>query len=191
MLPHFKKNSIQYKNSGFSLIEVMVALFVLVTGIIGAVAMQAGAKQGSFDAMQRSLASSLAQDIIERIRNNDVTVATSVIASYNNNNYGGLGLAAPKRCDSVASLCTSAERVTNDQYEWEQALIGADVKSSTNNNVGGLSNARGCVSVAGHAVTVAVSWQGRTEIADGVNGGVDCGISGKKRRQIVIKAFIF
>lgn len=187
-----KRNQFKKDQLGFSLIEVMVALFILVTGIIGAVAMQATAKQGSFDAMQRSLASSLTQDIIERIRNNDVTVATNVIASYANTNYGGLGLAVPsKRCDSLASLCTSAERVVNDQYEWEQSLIGANVKSSTNKNVGGLIGARGCIIVANHAVTVAVSWQGRRNTADGANGGVTCGTSGSKRRQIVVQAFTF
>ena len=56
------------KHQGMTLIEVMVALIILVLGILGAVGMQATAKQGSFDAMQRSIASSLAQDIVERMR---------------------------------------------------------------------------------------------------------------------------
>ena len=59
------------KQQGMTLIEVLVALFVLVTGVLGAIALQTNAKQGSFDAMQRSLASALAQDIIERIRSNN------------------------------------------------------------------------------------------------------------------------
>ena len=52
-------------------IEVLIALVILIMGILGAVAMQATAKKGSFDAMQRSVASALAQDIIERMRGND------------------------------------------------------------------------------------------------------------------------
>ncbi|MCI2283138.1 type IV pilus modification protein PilV [Colwellia sp. MSW7] len=59
------------KQRGMTFIEVLVSLFIMVTGILGAVAMQANAKKGSFDAMQRSLASSLTQDIIERMRSND------------------------------------------------------------------------------------------------------------------------
>ena len=58
---------------GMTFIEVLVALLILVTGILGAVAMQATAKKGSFDAMQRSVASALAQDILERMRSNDST----------------------------------------------------------------------------------------------------------------------
>ena len=54
-------------------IEVLIALVILIMGILGAVAMQATAKKGSFDAMQRSVASALAQDIIERMRGNDAT----------------------------------------------------------------------------------------------------------------------
>lgn len=68
----FKKSHKSQK--GMTLIEVLVALVILVTGIFGAVAMQASAKKGSFDAMQRSVASALAQDIIERMRSNDSDV---------------------------------------------------------------------------------------------------------------------
>jgi type IV pilus assembly protein PilV len=182
-------------NKGMTFIEVLVALVILVTGIFGAVAMQAAAKKGSFDAMQRSIASSLAQDIIERMRSNDVAPVGGVLANYENNNYGTLGLPAPaNRCNSIANLCSAAERVTNDQYEWEQALLGGDVKkgSITGPSVGGLMNARGCIDVTGNAVTVAVSWEGREAINDGAAGdAIACGDASDKRRQILIQAFIF
>ena len=190
------KKPSQAQQRGMSFIEVLVALVILVTGIFGAVAMQAAAKKGSFDAMQRSLASSLAQDIIERMRSNDSSVnntpSTNVLANYKGDNYGALGLSAPSpRCNSIANLCSSVERVANDRYEWEQALIGADVKNGSA-NVGGLVDARGCIAVNGNAVTVAVSWLGRTDIADGAAGDViECGTSGDARRQILIQAFIF
>jgi len=180
---------------GMTFIEVLVALVILVTGILGSVAMQATAKQGSFDAMQRSLASSLAQDIIERMRTNDSTAtATNVLASYAGTGYGSKNLSAPAlRCDSIGSLCTSAQRVTNDLYEWEQALKGSDVKSASLANVGGLTGAQGCIAIVNNAATVAISWQGRTATNDGAanNAIMKCGTSGSKRRQILIQAFIF
>ncbi|PCI60071.1 MAG: type IV pilus modification protein PilV [Gammaproteobacteria bacterium] len=181
------------KQVGMTFIEVLVALVILVTGILGAVAMQAAAKKGSFDAMQRSLASSLAQDIIERMRTNDSTVTTSVLGSYAGTGYGAKNLTTPSiRCDSAVALCTSAQRVTNDLYEWEQLLMGTEVKSATAANVGGLSGAQGCIAVSSNSVTVAISWQGRTATADGASTrSVKCGTSGSKRRQVIIQAFIF
>ena len=68
---------------GMTFIEVLIALVIMVTGILGAVAMQATAKKGSFDAMQRALASALAQDIIERMRSNDATT----LANYAGTEY--------------------------------------------------------------------------------------------------------
>jgi len=183
------------KQFGMTFIEVLVALVILVTGILGAVAMQATAKQGSFDAMQRSLASSLTQDIIERMRTNDATAsATNVLSSYAGTGYGTKNLAAPSiRCDAIGSLCTSAQRVANDLYEWEQTLKGSDVKSSDASNVGGLTGAQGCITIVNNSATVAISWQGRTATSDGAanNAIMKCGTSGSKRRQILIQAFIF
>jgi type IV pilus assembly protein PilV len=173
------------KQQGMTFIEVLIALVITVTGILGAVAMQATAKQGSFDAMQRSLASSLAQDIIARIRANDA----SNLAAYAAADYGvELNEEPPIRCSQPAALCDSAQMITNDIYEWELALVGGDVTVNGKNS-GGLINGRGCVFQNNNAVTVVVSWQGRNEISDSkkMDG---CGSADKKRRQVVVQAFI-
>jgi type IV pilus assembly protein PilV len=65
-----------------SFIEVLIALVILVTGILGAVAMQATAKKGSLDALQRSIASALTQDILERMRSNDVNELNNYANTY-------------------------------------------------------------------------------------------------------------
>ena len=179
------------KQSGMTFIEVLIALFILVTGIIGAIATQASAKKGSFDAMQRSLASSLAQDIIERMRINQ---SSALFLENYEGTYGAGGSAPASRCNSAASLCTPQEMVTNDLYEWEQTLLGSEVKNGSK-NVGGLLGATGCISHNNNNVTVVVSWEGRFESTDAAAASgefaVSCGSSNKKRRQIVIQAFIF
>lgn len=185
----FKKNN----HKGFTLIEVLVALFILSTGILGAVAMQATAKKGSFDAMQRSLASTLAQNIIERMRGNNAQIGANVLNGYNGN-YGNSPLGVPaNRCNLSTSLCTTAELITNDLYEWEQSLIGADSKDGTY-NIGGLSNVIGCINHANNTVVVVISWEGREETSDGALAtdvfGSGCGTSSNRRRQIIINAFI-
>ncbi|NQZ81813.1 MAG: type IV pilus modification protein PilV [Colwellia sp.] len=180
----YRDTSIKSKNKGMTLIEVLIAMFILVTGILGAVAMQASAKKGSFDAMQRSVASALAQDIIERMRSNDATA----LAGYAGTDYGvALNSLPGIRCNTTATLCTPAEMLINDQYEWEMALIGADVMQGTD-KVAGLSGARACISHAANAVTVVISWQGRTAISDSQKD--TCGTAGTKRRQVIVGAFI-
>ncbi len=167
-------------------IEVLIALFILVTGILGAVAMQSTAKQGSFDAMQRSLASSLAQDIVERMRNNSATPA--VLTSYNGT-YNALQALPADRCNTPAANCTNAQITTNDLYEWTLALVGGD-STVGGVSVGGLTNAVGCINHVNQVVTIVISWDGRTATDDGATFNA-CGSASDKRRQMSLTAFIF
>ncbi|MBL4940402.1 MAG: type IV pilus modification protein PilV [Colwellia sp.] len=184
MPQHFTASATKHK--GMTFIEVLIAMFIMVTGILGAVAMQATAKKGSFDAMQRSLASSLAQDIVEKMRSNDSTALALYAA---NSPYGSGVIADAESCNSADALCTPIQMVTYDLYGWEQALMGAGAKNS-GNNVGGLVGGVGCLSVNGNAVTVVVTWQGKVEYADAQKED-GCGTSGTKtRRQVVVNAFI-
>lgn len=185
MNKYFLTSKYKTPSQGTTFIEVLVALVIIVTGILGAVAMQATAKKGSFDAMQRSLASSLAQDIIARVRANHV----NNLASYATSDYGATLDAVPAvRCNTENSQCTPAQMMTNDRYEWELALVGGDVTAGGKNR-GGLIGGRGCIFHNGNALTVVVSWQGRTDISDSKKSG-NCGTAGSKRRQVVVQAFI-
>lgn len=173
------------KQQGLTFIEVMIALVIIVTGILGAVALQATAKKSSFDAMQRSIASSLAQDMIARIRANDI----NSLAAYARDDYGVALDAVPAvNCSQANAPCNAAQILASDMFEWERALIGNDV---TNNgaNAGGLVGGRGCIFQDGNAITVVVSWQGREAITDNQNNE-NCGAAGGKRRQVVVQAFV-
>lgn len=172
------------KQAGMTFIEVLIALVIMVTGIFGAVAMQATAKKGSFDAMQRSLASSLAQDIVERMRGNSGdTLASYAISSP----YGTGKVGAPATCNAIGALCTPTQMVTHDLFGWEQSLMGAGATKGTK-NVGGLVGGIGCITVNGNAVRVVVTWQGKAEFTDANKAA--CGTSSNTRRQVVVDAFI-
>lgn len=188
----------QSSQKGLTFIEVLIALVILVTGILGAVAMQASAKKGSFDAMQRSVASALAQDIINRMRVNNSTN----LDDYEGTAFGTgvVKEADVTKCITSLVMCTSAQLAVRDLYLWEQALMGADVKNGTV-NVGGLSGAVGCIDhdavtvngVTSNNISIIISWQGRTEIADGaIDADKKCGATGtdKTRRQIVMETQI-
>jgi type IV pilus assembly protein PilV len=192
------KNQPKQKQQGMTLIEVLVAFVIIVTGIFGAVAMQASAKKGSFDAMQRSVASALAQDIIERIRSNNSAV--TILESYEGSYGATLNSVPAVRCNSPASLCSDVQMVENDLYEWELKLMGGDV---TNNgvNAGGLVGAVGCIAHNNNSINVVISWQGRVETTDGHQGSLysstasvsanACGTSSDRRRQVVVEAFVY
>jgi len=189
-----KLHKYQSNQKGLTFIEVLVALVVLVTGILGAVAMQASAKKGSFDAMQRSLASSLAQDIINRMRVNN----PAALASYGGTAFGTGVITNPPDCDGPNTVCTAANMAISDLYFWEQALMGANVTAG-GENAGGLLGAVGCITgnsvtvngITNNNVTVVISWQGREKISDGsTDEDTECGTSGEKRRQIIISTRI-
>ncbi|MBU2869392.1 type IV pilus modification protein PilV [Colwellia sp. E2M01] len=182
-------NSIPFRSKsnqrGMTFLEVLVAVVIIVSGILGAVAMQATAKQASFDAMQRSLASGLAQDIIARIRANN----PGDLAAYAASDYGDILDDEPdNRCHKEDNPCDSVELAANDIYEWELSLVGGDVIFGSQNK-GGLVGGQGCIFQNGNALTVVVSWQGRNEINDNKKSD-NCGTKGNKRRQVVVQAFI-
>lgn len=181
-------NRISNQN-GMTFLEVLIALVILVTGILGAVALQVVAKKSSFDSMQRSLASSLAQDIIERMRGNN----SNNIDLYEVGSPFGNGDAKARiDCSLLASNCTPEQLTFYDLFEWEQSLIGTGTKNGLL-NVGGLVDGVGCINIDGNRVKIVVSWQGRTDLSDGASsttGDTNCGTLGNKRRQVVVNAFI-
>ena len=57
-------------NSGFSLIEVLIAMLVLTVGLLGMANLQSQSISSSYDAHLRTQASALAHNIIDRMRAN-------------------------------------------------------------------------------------------------------------------------
>ena len=88
---------------GVGLIEVLVALLVLSVGLLGIVGMQITAKKANYEAVQRTTASHLAQDLIARIRANPT-------ADYVDGSVVGATTPAAQICD-VANHCTIAQTV--------------------------------------------------------------------------------
>jgi type IV pilus assembly protein PilV len=56
-----------HRNSGFTLLEAMIAVLVLSLGLLGAAAMQLKALQSAHAAYQRSVATLAVQDAVERL----------------------------------------------------------------------------------------------------------------------------
>lgn len=179
------------KQRGVGLIEVLIAVLVFALGVLGMASIQVNAKRTSYDALQRSLATSLTRDIIERMRSNPSDTSLAIYGTVNN--LGGGSVSTPgTNCNT--SDCSTSALATHDVWEWERALDGA---SETLNDVkaGGLVSPRACITHDAGVVTVAIAWKGYGGQLNPT--GSDCGEglalygAGEEERQlIVITTFI-
>ena len=155
---------------GFTLIEVMITVFVVAVGLLGVAGLQAYAKKSNFDAVQRTQAAALAQDLIERIRANP-----SRGADYLTDASNGISLASAPSAPGTACItagssgspaCTPAQVVAFDRYEWSRALFGG-VEVSAGAASGGLSEPTACITNSNApcgVYTIAIAWRGITPL---------------------------
>ena len=156
--------------SGTTLIEILVAVFVVSVGLLGVARMELLSKQSGYEAIQRTTASMLAHDMMEKMRANPAT-----LVSYSSIVVGDGGAATPGTDCTTSNCATAAEIAAYDIWQWEQMLMGA-TETSGGNNTGGLVEPRGCVSgPAGGAgaYTIAIAWRGNTPMSNPVSS--DCG----------------
>lgn len=125
------------RQAGFTLIEVLVAMVVLSIGILGLMKLQGSALQQSTVAMQRTQATLLGYDIVDRM-----------LANRDAANNGGYDSDWSESHDPVdcASVCSAAQLAEHDLAEWLQALARK------------LPEGVGRISVANNVATVTVRW---------------------------------
>lgn len=96
--------------SGFGIVEVMVALVVLAVGMLGIASLYVTTLRSSNSAISRMQAVNLVADIADRIRANRFAGA-----AYQNKAPTSKGCSDTKDCDS-------AEMAENDLYLWKQQI---------------------------------------------------------------------
>jgi type IV pilus assembly protein PilV len=140
---------------GCGLIEVLVAVLVFSTGMMGLAAAQLVGKKAGYEATQRSIATTLVVDILERIRANP-----GELAAYVADNVGDEGAGMPlPTADCTLMSCLPGELATYDLWQWESLLLGSAEQEGAR-YVGGLVSGRACISYDGGSVSVAISWRG-------------------------------
>lgn len=110
---------------GSSLVEVMVALFVLAIGLLGMLAMQAKSMQYNQSAYSYSQAAYLAADMAERIRSNAGVAAT----------YGGGAVDA----SADAGNCTSTKCLPADIVAWDKAKWAKNIDNYLPSGTGSIT----------------------------------------------------
>lgn len=103
-----------HSESGFTMVEVLVALVVLAIGLLGIAALYLSSLQAGRTAIYRTEAVTLAADIADRIR-----VNRSAQAAYNAT-FDDKKVAVDE-CASTGS-CTDAELAATDLANWKQAI---------------------------------------------------------------------
>jgi type IV pilus assembly protein PilV len=181
---------------GFSLIEVMVSVLLTSVSVLGMAGLQITSKRAGYEAIQRTTATAMAMDVLERIRSNPRAL----------DNYAATGLGSgtiatepvPKCSNDTTDVCSGNQLAAHDLWQWEQAIDGVgeirDV-SGTDVATGGLLNPTGCIEVNGRMVTVTMAWQGYEALSDpGTNacgsGLGKYGTDDENRQVITVTTFI-
>lgn len=150
------------RERGVTMLEVLIAIFILSLGLLGAAGIQSQMQTAQVEAYQRAQAIVLLQDMVDRVNANRKSAASYVTT-------GALGTTA-LNCAGLATVAAS------DLCAWNNALFGA-AETQGGQTLGAMNGARGCitnpVAIMPREILVAVVWQGmRTTAAP---AGTTCG----------------
>jgi len=145
--------------SGFTMIELLVAVFVLAVGLLGLASLQTRSLQFNYSAYQRTQANFLAYDIIDRMRANPTLAYASGYSTET-----GSGPPSSANCQGAAASCDAASMASFDLAQWLCSL-GKWNSNTTCTGLGiegPLAEGDGAVSTTANGsriiVTVTVTW---------------------------------
>src|SRR4030067_781531 len=118
-------------NKGFSLIEVLVTIVILMIGLLGLAGLQVRALTSQMESYQRSQALVLLKDMADRIEANRANASAYVTTTPRGTGYG--------------TCAASGVGSAGDLGEWHDALLGAAEVDSSGNKGGAMVGARGCI----------------------------------------------
>jgi type IV pilus assembly protein PilV len=159
--------------SGFSMIEVLITIAILMVGLLGLAGLQTQVAAAEFEAYQRAQALVLVQEMADRITANKRNAANYVM--------NDLAVAG------VEDDCTGLTDYKRDLCEFNNMLVGAaEKKTAGGASVGAMIGARACITnPEPNVYIVTIAWQGIRNTAKPVEA---CGAGGygddTKRRTV-------
>lgn len=161
--------------AGFSMIEVMVSLVILMLSLLGLVGLIVVSQRAESESYQRSQALLLLQDIAGRMNSNRRVAACYAITTdvLNGAPFMGVGSVVTPSC-GYGTLQANALAVS-DLTAWNGLLLGTG-ETLNGSNLGAMVGARGCVSfdIPSGIYVVSVAWQGLV-ITAAPNTNLSCG----------------
>ena len=148
------------RQRGTSLIEVLVTVVILATGLLGVAGLQSRLQVSEMETYQRTQAMILLEDMAHRLSANRINAASYITTT---------AVAGSAACESATATLRDL-----DMREWCSALKGAAEKSGTS-NVGAMIGGRGCVQLlSSNEYMITVAWQGMAPVS-APSSGVSCG----------------
>lgn len=151
------------KFNGSTMVEMLVALFILAVGLLGALALQMGSVRSNQSAVFASEAQILAVNMVDRIM-----AYNNVLITTDDGDYDGIDTDTPGADPAcIAVGCTTAQQRSYDVFTWANELTSR------------LPGGRGTVnfSAAAGIYTVLVMWDrdvtGAANVGCGGNPQVD------------------
>lgn len=202
-------NNCEKRNqAGMSMIDVMLAIFIFSIGLLGIAGLEMFSKRANHEAVQRTTAVMLANDIIERMRANPVQATgrndinmpiQAYLASYEP--VQPPATAPVPSCSGSANPCTPDQQALHDLWEWQQAIIGATDLLPDDSPSGGLVQPSACITDPTPAdpnnfdIEVAIVWRSQTPMGSlattpcGTTTG-NYGDNNEYRQVFVLKSII-
>lgn len=185
-----------YRQTGFSLLELLVALLIFSFGVLAVAGLQTVSKQANYESMQRTTASQIATGVLEDLRTNGNGIAAYLTAG---GGIGGGSIAVePAPNCSAGAECTPEQKALHDLWFWEQILDG-NLETAAGAGAGGLLMPTMCVTGPAAGVSgiyiVTIVWRGSASLAlqsanlCGAASG-NYGAANELRRIVQIPTFI-
>lgn len=150
------KAKMNRRQRGFSLVEVMVSVLVLSGGLLGLAFMQAQGMKFNAEAYQRTQATVLAYDIIDKLRANPIAAQGGAYDVTSTTAAQSAATASHLDCDTPNGSvpCNSAQLATFDLFKWYQ-VQGRTLAIDTNQRA---TITRAAVSSTLDQYTVTMYW---------------------------------
>ena len=183
------------RHSGFSLLELLVALVVFSIGLLAVAGLQTVSKQANFEGMQRTTASQIVNGLLEDMRMNGDAI--NVYRTAGELGAGSRGGEPAPNCHAAAA-CNPAQKAAYDLWFWEQVIDG-NMETNGAVGTGGLVLPTLCIdgpAVGGPGIyRVTIVWRGTASITNGSNNACgstsgDYGASLEFRRIIQVPTYI-
>jgi len=183
------------RQSGFSLLELLVALVVFSIGLLAVAGLQTVSKQANYEGLQRTTAAQVASGLLEDMRMNGDAI--DIYRTALEIGGGSRGAEPVPNCRTGAE-CNSAQKAVYDLWFWEQAIDG-NLETSGGAGTGGLMLPTMCIdgpAVGGPGIyRVSIVWRGTASIRNSVNNPCGAatgnyGASNEFRRIVQMPTYI-
>ncbi|WP_455208154.1 type IV pilus modification protein PilV [Kaarinaea lacus] len=158
-----KQYSVSGMQSGFTIIEMLIAVLVISIGLLGMAGLQTTGIQQSHNSYLKTQASMLAYDMADRMRSNLQGVNAG---SYNAIDSMDSPVSSAPGCATSNTACSAADTATYDVYQWTNKDAAGSIASL-------LPSGYGMVSENAGVYTITVLWDEARTGATGKDCGTD------------------